>query len=197
MEFMDAIVAYERFGKNAHIFECRGAFYEDSGAWARRRIEEMRRVEEDGIFGLTGRVGRKYVGRGYMYQEYIYPTTQPTTLFDMDAQYTWRWHRNFSGCWVLGYDNQCQGDAVPCTCCNVGNGSMSWPCFCADFDLDAPAPEEVQRSSLVEWVKGKLMGMIEDQEELGEWEDELDEEWDVVSYGDSLDWEVLSENEFK
>jgi hypothetical protein len=212
---MDPIVAYERFGKNAHIFE--RALSEDFGAWARRRVEEMRRVKEDRIRGSTTRAWGKHVGKGYMCEEYSCPTTQPTTVFDIDAhdsldfllyeytltdpyvpsyrwftEYAWRWHRNFSGCWVLGYDNQCQGGTVPCTCCNVGSGSMYWPCFCTEFNLDAPAPEEVQRCSLVEWVKGKLRVVMEEEEDMEGRENDLDGGWDVVSCGTSLDWEVLS-----
>ena len=57
VQYMDEIVAYQRFGKHADIFEGRVGTNEDGwlisgenfGAWGRRRIGEMRAVKEERI----------------------------------------------------------------------------------------------------------------------------------------------------
>merc|ERR1712137_449085 len=50
LENLDDVIAYNRHGKNAHMFETADppSLYsaEDFGAWARRRIHEMRLVKE-------------------------------------------------------------------------------------------------------------------------------------------------------
>jgi hypothetical protein len=95
------------------------------------------------------------------------PSFQAIEGFGWWGEYTWAWHRNLSGCWVLGY-GECDGCSVPCTCCCTGNGSMYHPCYCKDFDVgtpfEEPAPEEQQRCSLVEWVSGELKEKMEEDE---------------------------------
>jgi hypothetical protein len=79
------------------------------------------------------------------------------------GEYTWRWHRNASGCWQIGY-GECYGCAIPCSCCNSGNGSMYYRCYCENFE-DEVAPDEQQRCSLVEWVgvEGRRLITIDDE----------------------------------
>lgn len=77
----------------------------------------------------------------------VFPRIQGDIWF---GEYTWRWHKNASGCWEFGY-GECGGGAIPCPCCNMGNGSMHFECYCEEF-RDEVAPDEQQRCSLVEWV---------------------------------------------
>jgi hypothetical protein len=80
---------------------------------------------------------------------------------------------------------------------------MYYPCSCADFKDDegkwvSPAPEDVQRCSLVEWVRGRLWEvMVEDEEaeitnKLAEGARE-DEEWEMMSNATSEGWSVVSQ----
>lgn len=122
------------------------------------------------------------------------------------GEYDWQWHRNYSGCWELGYADACGGCSIPCSCCCVGNGSMYWPCHCADFGVE-PAPDEMQRCSLVEWVYGELWrimkeeallvcdGSVEDNNE--DCDDRQIEEWEVMSDGDAASegWSVVGSGE--
>ncbi|KAF2437266.1 hypothetical protein P171DRAFT_437872 [Karstenula rhodostoma CBS 690.94] len=67
------------------------------------------------------------------------------------GEYTWRWHRNASGCWQIGY-GECDGCAIPFPCSNTGGYLSNFDkCYCEEFEGEV-APEEQQRCSLVEWV---------------------------------------------
>lgn len=78
LENLDDVIAYNRHGKNAHIFESAdpSSLYsaEDFGAWARRRISEMRLVKEHRLL---------------KYGRYTSPT-QPEKVFNHSMQYTSR-----------------------------------------------------------------------------------------------------------
>ncbi|KAH7383930.1 hypothetical protein BKA66DRAFT_463112 [Pyrenochaeta sp. MPI-SDFR-AT-0127] len=117
----------------------------------------------------------------------------------------WQWHRNYSGCREVGYPGACTDGPIPCSCCCVGNGSMYWPCHCADFG-DQAAPEDMQRCSLVEWACGELLQIMEEEEKeevsvvCEEDEEDVEvevEEWEMMSYGDAASdgWSVVSDDE--
>jgi hypothetical protein len=117
--------------------------------------------------------------------------------FEWFGEYAWAWHRNASGCWEFGYDG-CEGDAFPCPCCCSGNGSMYFACSCKDFKDGqgrwvGPAPEDMQRCSLMEWVNGSLWGLLQDDDNLSDEEAKVEEEWEVLSNATSQDWSVLSQ----
>ncbi|CAI9626620.1 unnamed protein product [Alternaria burnsii] len=110
--------------------------------------------------------------------------------FNWWGEYTWQWHRNMSGCWYLGYGHACQENCEePCT--RPCWGHMLYECYCEEFgvgtDWEVPAPEDVQRCSIVEWVSGKLREDMEnDHDEVVWWrlqgtvkEDEQDSEADL------------------
>lgn len=119
------------------------------------------------------------------------------------GEYTWQWHRNMSGCWFLGCGYECSElceGSCACSCWCTLDGE----CACAEFGVgtewEVPAPEEVQRCSLVEWVRGELRGrMKEDEavlrmqrERIGEEKlDEDDQGWDDLS-----DWGRYLEDEY-
>ncbi|RMZ67588.1 hypothetical protein GMOD_00001535 [Pyrenophora seminiperda CCB06] len=266
---MDDVVAYNRFGKNAHVFEQSNGgevvvHGEDFGSWARRRTQEMRAVKEarirqhgketpiilipetrQHVIPYTWRPGR-IKATTIPAAPYSKPTdtTLPTTSsdiaahaalvyvlcpskffvaycrrrkippfqhvegFDWFGEYTWQWHRNMSGCWVLGYgDDSCKNDcALPCDCgCN---GSFIDRCYCNEFNVgtwqEEAAPEEQQRCSLVEWANGELREKMEADEEIlqeqlrrGEEEDaemqrrmdEHGESWEANFSGDEFECE--------
>ncbi|OAL57266.1 hypothetical protein IQ07DRAFT_638619 [Pyrenochaeta sp. DS3sAY3a] len=115
------------------------------------------------------------------------------------GDFTWEWHRNGSGCWILGYPLSCRGCSFPCSCCCVGNGSMYYACSCEEFE-GLPAPEDQQRCSLVEWVRGELWGIMVREEWARMLEGTLPEslvgeEWEVMSRGVSEGWSVVSSEE--
>ena len=79
---------------------------------------------------------------------------------------------------------------------------MYYRCYCADFARDEKSPEEVQRCSLVEWVRGALWDIMvcEELERKvaegieGEGQKESDhEEWELMSHATSEGWSVVSE----
>ncbi|KAG9185575.1 hypothetical protein G6011_06906 [Alternaria panax] len=83
------------------------------------------------------------------------------------GEYSWRWHRNASGCWYLGYGWACrEGCEGACKCACWGRGLDG--CYCEEFGVarewEVRAPEDVQKCSLVEWVAGELREMMEDDE---------------------------------
>ncbi|CAG5155824.1 uncharacterized protein ALTATR162_LOCUS3853 [Alternaria atra] len=115
------------------------------------------------------------------------------------GEYTWQWHRNMSGCWFLGYEYGCREECVgQCTC--LCWGSMVDKCYCEEFGVgtewEVPAPEDVQRCSLVEWVRGELMEILEEDEIISKREtrrveeerslDEFDRDWEA---GFDHEWE--------
>jgi hypothetical protein len=215
---------------------------EDFGAWGRRRINEMRKVKEDRIRRAARNDGIDTVMPsspfpapttlpttssdihhhalltevlkpskwllGYLRREKRapFPIIEGFYWF---GEFKWAWHRNASGCWEFG--GECDGCALPCPCCCTGNGSMYYPCSCAEF-RGTVAPEDVQTCSLVEWVKGRLRGVMVKEEQMRAWKDSRDqddsdcgadmtdlqemmrlrEEWDVVSNA-SEEWSMLSE----
>ncbi|CAN9274530.1 unnamed protein product [Alternaria alternata] len=92
--------------------------------------------------------------------------------FDWWGEYTWQWHRNMSGCWYLGYGHACQENCEePCT--RPCWGHMLYECYCEEFgvgmDWEVPAPEDVQRCSIVEWVSGKLREDMENDHDEVVW----------------------------
>jgi hypothetical protein len=122
------------------------------------------------------------------------------------GEFAWAWHRNESGCWEIGYDTGCtkiEGDwkdgPIPCPhCCDVSPG-MYYECFCRQCKC-TPAPEEMQRCSLVEWVgeKGReIMVQDEAKEQSNRFhdvvmsEDDSDAGWDVVSIVSSETWSII------
>lgn len=116
--------------------------------------------------------------------------------FGWFGEFSWKWHRNESGCWVLGH-GECGEECLPCPHCCDGNGYMCFPCYCKEFE-GVPAPEDVQRCSLLEWVSGRLWRFMQEdearREEMGVVElvvGASDEEWDVVSDVASDDWSVV------
>ncbi|KAF2681800.1 hypothetical protein K458DRAFT_420562 [Lentithecium fluviatile CBS 122367] len=98
----------------------------------------------------------------------LFPRIYNSTWF---GEFAWKWHRNASGCWEIGYwdgpaegnGRGCGGCAIPCPCCCASNGSMYYGCYCEEFG-DEPAPEETQRCSLVEWVgpEGRRLIVLDD-----------------------------------
>lgn len=103
----------------------------------------------------------------------------------------WRWHRNASGCWQIGY-RDCDGCAIPCSCCNSGNGSMFYPCHCAEFG-DEPAPDEQQRCSLVEWVRDEGMKAILAEESTRDFKDSTCNEYDSTTTTED-EWDFVDDN---
>ncbi|KAF1848962.1 uncharacterized protein K460DRAFT_83420 [Cucurbitaria berberidis CBS 394.84] len=256
LKFMDEVVAYQRFGKYAEIFEGRAGVEmdgwmmsgEDFGAWGRKRIGEMRSVKEDRIrkaqctrTTTTVPASRKddeeHANSTIVSTSPIPNTTLPITPLDIHAHnllkeiltpneyflrrrrfmkppiprisgfqwfgvYEWQWHRNQSGCWELGYADSCGGCSFPCTCCCVGNGSMYWPCSCAEFAKDEKGPEEVHTCSLIEWVKGPLWAVLMHDEherrmveiiEASEGEESKHSEaWELMSDAASEGWSIVS-----
>ncbi|KAF1941020.1 hypothetical protein EJ02DRAFT_455566 [Clathrospora elynae] len=206
VENMDAIVAYQCFGRNATIIEEKnngdeGVYGEDFGAWARRRISEMRDMKEARIRSTLLVQGTR--SRAMHPVDRIPQTTLPTSESDIRAhrlltsiltpnkhflrssrrkgtpplpsirgfqwfgEYAWQWHRNMSGCWILGYNDECSGWSFPCSCCCCsGSPIMSSPCSCKEFGVgkpwEQPAPEEAQTCALLDWASGGLRGVLWD-----------------------------------
>ncbi|CAA9962679.1 hypothetical protein PTMSG1_06053 [Pyrenophora teres f. maculata] len=144
------------------------------------------------------------------------PPYQHIEGFSWFGEYTWKWHRNASGCWTLGYGDGCEYDgAFPCEC--SCNGSLTYRCYCDEFKVgtwwEGPAPEEQQACSLIEWVKGELRERMEDDErsfqaQLRKGEEEEDElmrraeesgtSWEANSGGDEFEceWDHSWEDEY-
>ena len=126
------------------------------------------------------------------------------------GEYTWQWHRNLSGCWFLGCGYDCS-EVGGGTCTSSCWCTLDRECACAEFGVgtewEVPAPEEVQRCSLVEWASGELRGRIEADEDLRRMQregveeeklDEYDQGWDsdLGDWGDdSQDGYVIPEEE--
>lgn len=116
-----------------------------------------------------------------------------------------QWHRNASGCWEFGYANACIGAAFPCSCCCTASGSMYYACSCVEFGVDGEwevsAPEDGQRTALVEWTKGRLRDIIvaeEEEQRRGFFdrmfvEDTGEEGWDFLSEAASEEWSEVNE----
>jgi hypothetical protein len=227
---MDEVVKYTRFGRWTDGVQDA----EDFGAWGRRRINEMRACKEERIRRAANQASCAPLATTApettlpitqldmhahallhsmltpLKREFSYwrAKRQPPFLtiygFDWFGEYAWAWHRNESGCWELGYAD-CGECPFPCPCCCSGNGSMYYPCSCADFKDEegrwvGPAPEDVQSCSLIEWVRGRLWEvMVEEEmeEQVRQGADgrvEEEEEWEMLSNVTSQDWSVLSQD---
>jgi hypothetical protein len=153
---------------------------DDFGAWGRRRIMEMRAVKEERIQrrllalaptrgpGTTLPTAPSDILQHAPLAQVLTPNkfllfasrwskTAPYPMIDgfyWFGEYEWTWHRNASGCW--GFGGQCGGGALPCPCCNMGNGSMASPCSCEEF-AGTVAPEDPHTCSLAEWASDSLI----------------------------------------
>lgn len=227
MQYMDEVVQYERFGKRKDLIEQEGAMMVESGErfveWAQRRVGEMRCVKEDRLreevsdtanihtattlpTSAQDEYGHALLSQALqgspMYRNYCLRTKRPCFPiiygFEWFGEFNWAWHRNASGCWQLGY-LECGGDTFPCSHCCEGNGSMYYECYCAEFE-GVPAPEDVQRCALTEWVQGRLWRkilneaesavVVENEEITGE--DSDAEDWDLLSQASSEAWSIVN-----
>lgn len=228
LSYMDEIVLYEHFGKNKDIIEGRDQTRQEGfSEWGQRRINEMRAVKEARLRAKLSNTAPEYNNgpsstlpfrpddiEGHGLLTYILSDANVNVAhcrrvkqppfpriynFAWFGEYKWQWHRNESGCWILGYADACDSDSFPCPCCCSWGGSMYFPCSCKDFG-DQPAPEEMQRCALVEWVQGRLWDtMMEDESvrvrELGIVEVEEEMEWELFSDAASEGWSVVSSEE--
>lgn len=103
------------------------------------------------------------------------------------GEFEWEWYRNASGCWEIGYGGTCGGfggdgdEALgDCACCCVDGGY-------------APAPDEVQRCCLVEWVgeESREIMMLEEENARAKLHS-LDHDEAMSESGDAIHWEVIS-----
>lgn len=112
------------------------------------------------------------------------------------GQYSWAWHRNEWGFWEFG-GPECDYPLF-CACCGCGG----WRCACDKFK-GKPAPDEVHSCALVEWTKGPLRDMLEEEHfreaeedrELDVVSDVQEEPWEMMSDAASEGWSVVSEEE--
>jgi hypothetical protein len=214
-QHMDAVVKLQRFGK----LRLEDVKSEDFGVWARRRIEEMRRVKEDRLRSTSAPVSRTPaslslattlpIEKSDIYAHYLlssalslskheknYLRSKHIPLFPVIhgfawfGEYSWAWHRNASGCWEVGYAG-CGACAFPCSCCCAGNGSMYYGCACEEW-RGVVAPEETQRCALVEWVVGELWDVMLAEEEQGKRGETVSGE--VGEFRDWVEeWDVVSD----
>jgi hypothetical protein len=212
-DHIDDVDYFEKFGR----WRLAVQDADDFGAWGRRRIMEMRAVKEERmqrqslslaptrVLGTTLPTTPSDIHHHALLAEVLTPNkfllfasrwnkTPPFPIIDgfyWFGEFEWAWHRNASGCWEFG--GQCGGGALPCPCCNMGNGSMAYPCSCEQF-AGTVAPEDTQRCGLVEWASSSLMEVI--LEDIGESEEDerwVRGEWDMVSDAASEAWSLHSE----
>ncbi|KAF1914432.1 hypothetical protein BDU57DRAFT_519433 [Ampelomyces quisqualis] len=68
------------------------------------------------------------------------------------GEYEWEWYQNESGCWEIGLGGLLATDyPTPCDYCDRIDLNTGEECYCSGWGI-MPAPEEMQRCSLVEWV---------------------------------------------
>lgn len=128
--------------------------------------------------------------------------------YEWFGEYEWAWHRNISGCWELGYadctkrEGCWEFEPIPCPHCCAESWGMFFGCYCRDFGSE-PAPDEVQRCALVEWVDMAGQDIILEEEvaegarmpkSCHDAEVEVDSEWEVVSVETSDSWSVVDAN---
>ncbi|KAF2029597.1 hypothetical protein EK21DRAFT_112807 [Setomelanomma holmii] len=213
--YLDDVAYRERFGiwrPGARLDE----EAEDFGAWARRRVNEMRAVKEERLRQAQSENHTNSVA-----------TTLPTTPEDCTAhallasmltlskrqtqyfrskhrpllpsirgfawfgEFEYAWHRNASGCWEFGYAD-CGWCVFPHSCCGIAYAR----CSCREFTdgegrWKGPAPEERQGCALVEWVSGELWDVLVEEERRVEglrdmFEGEMGDDW-------SEEWDVMSD----
>jgi hypothetical protein len=217
---MDEVVKFSRFGHWRDGVQDA----EDFGTWGRRHISEMRACKEERMrraqtgeavepLAQTTTLPTSHLDRHAhaVLRSMLTPSKHHLSYwrskgqapfytiygFEWFGEYAWAWHRNASGCWEFGYGS-CEGDAFPCPCCCMGNGSMYYACSCKDFQDGegrwvGPAPEDMQRCSLVEWANGRLWGLLQDDDNVSDQDVRVEEEWDMLSNATSQDWSVLSQ----
>ncbi|PSN72376.1 hypothetical protein BS50DRAFT_569881 [Corynespora cassiicola Philippines] len=118
----------------------------------------------------------------------------PVASDDFNEGFQMHWHRNLTGCWYA--------DITMWEC-----GKQWWdPCACRELK-DVPDPEGRQPCSLVEWTKGRLRQILEEEyllsreafELAGEYHDVasvVESDWDVLSVAISEPWSEIDEMEF-
>jgi hypothetical protein len=109
------------------------------------------------------------------------------------GEYEWHWHQNLSGCWEIGRGGSCTSHEGGVSCAAIEGGVVV-----------TPAPEEMQRCSLLEWVGEKGREIVSRQEaRMNGWmscpdDDDMDVSgsdsdcgWSVVSLASSETWSVV------
>jgi hypothetical protein len=117
----------------------------------------------------------------------IFPVIHGYSWF---GEYTWQWHRDAFGCWEFGQWGECRP---------ADRRRMYGECYCNEFGDDEPAPDDVQRCNLLEWVgmQGRALMAGEESEkevETSLWrrasvEDEdsiCGSEWSIVDSGSGI-----------
>jgi hypothetical protein len=233
--YTDDLARYQLLYQNADVFESTEPYIEvgeNFATWGQRRIAEMRSVKESRIrrnAPLTSkpmlwqdkmdyRQGMRYT----IYTGDASTTTLPTNAYDalghkllrfvLDpgewwverrrrsgkppfrviksyvwfGEYEWHWHQNLSGCWEI---------------------ARGWECTVKNAQVGVtPAPEEMQRCSLAEWVgeEGREIVLREEamvdegmicpgDDDPKAFEYKSDCEWSMVSSVSSETWSVVGD----
>ncbi|KAJ4326260.1 hypothetical protein N0V94_000207 [Neodidymelliopsis sp. IMI 364377] len=157
--------------------------------WAQRRITEMRLVKESRLKSkqqqqqhteTTLPTTSADTHAHYLLRQAWDPRKPPRrhrpanhspfpqiTGFTWFSEYTFTWHRNASGCWELGFGDQCRlweprdgKDEYGCRqnplldCCLFSH--VRYACSCAEFGEDERSPEDVPVCSLMEFVSDEI-----------------------------------------
>lgn len=123
------------------------------------------------------------------------------------GEFDWAWRRNMSGCWEIGYTGRSlsygwEDAPIFCPRCGAGSECSYYKSFCKESRC-FPAPEEMQRCSLVEWVgqSGKKIITLEEargKARLNHSEDDIESSdsesgsgWEVISSASSDAWSII------